>query len=95
MLNKRVKQEMTKQTKYWMYSGSFAYALAMAMRVPYVWRFLFLLILACGLTFLIDEPIKPVLKKMVTVFLFLFFVGSLMGLILLVLFGLFRMMSSH
>jgi hypothetical protein len=79
------KDEMTTKTKYFMYAGSFLYALSMVTRVPYFWRFILLLLLTAILTLMIDQPIKGRMKKTVTVFLFLFFVGSLTGLVLIFL----------
>ncbi|MNI38760.1 hypothetical protein D3C73_929160 [compost metagenome] len=73
------KNEMTKKTKYWMYSGSFLYGVSMIVGLPYVWRFLFLITLTLILTFIIDEPINGFIRKIVTTLLFLFFVGSLIG----------------
>ncbi|CAG7619341.1 hypothetical protein PAECIP111802_00610 [Paenibacillus allorhizosphaerae] len=75
-------REMTRKTKYYMYSGSALYALSIVIRIPYLWRFILLIALTLLLTVIIDEPIKGFLRKLFTVFLFLFFVGTLMGLIL-------------
>lgn len=82
---KQKHSDMTRKTKYLMYSGSALYALSMVMRFPYVWRFVLLIVLALLLTKWIDEPIKGFWRKLVTVFAFLFLVGTLMGLVLILI----------
>lgn len=74
---------MTLKTKYLMYPSSLLYGLSMAFGVPYMWRYALLILLTVVLTFMIDEPIRGRVRKMVTVLLFLFFVGTLMGLVLI------------
>ncbi|AFC28013.1 hypothetical protein PM3016_1077 [Paenibacillus mucilaginosus 3016] len=77
-------EDMTLKTKYLMYPSSLLYGLSIAFSVPYMWRYALLVLLTIALSFLIDEPIRGRVRKTVTVFLFLFFVGTLMGLVLMV-----------
>lgn len=76
--------EMTKKTKYVMYSGSFLYGLSMIIGLPNLWRVVFLVILTTLFVFIVDEPAKSLLRKIIKIFLFLLFVGSLIGLALMI-----------
>ncbi|MBP1990612.1 hypothetical protein [Paenibacillus eucommiae] len=79
------KNEMTRKTRNLMYPGSLIYAISIASGFSNILKAAILLSLTIVLTFLIDEPIKGFLKKLVTVFLFLLFVGALMGIVLLLI----------
>ncbi|MCZ8522329.1 MULTISPECIES: hypothetical protein [Paenibacillus] len=82
---KKTSDDMTLKTKYLMYPASLLYGATIAFGIPYLWRYALLALLTAALTFLIDEPIRGRVRKGITVLLFLFLVGTLTGLVLMVL----------
>lgn len=76
---------MTKKTKYLSYGGSILYAIIVYLHIGYKWQFLAMCLISLILSFLVDEPSKTYISKLIKVFLFVLFVGSLMFLVITLL----------
>ncbi|MCU6793083.1 hypothetical protein OB236_13235 [Paenibacillus sp. WQ 127069] len=77
-IQKRLESNMTKRSKYTLYGSSLLYAVIIYLHIGYQWQFLALCIISLILSFVVDEPSKSYIRKLIKVFLFVLFVGSLM-----------------